>query len=775
MLELKNIKKNYVMGDTTVKALKGVNLKFRKNEFVSILGPSGCGKTTMLNIVGGLDKYTSGDLLIDGLSTKQYKDSDWDAYRNTTIGFVFQNYNLISHLSVLENVEMALSLSGISASERKERSTKVLEEVGLKNELKKRPNQLSGGQMQRVAIARALVNDPKILLADEPTGALDSKTSRQIMKLIKEISKNRLVIMVTHNQKIAEEYSDRIINLLDGEVVADSNPANGDVLVGGNLTNKKTSMNFWTALKSSFKNLITKRGRTIITAIAGSIGIVGVALVLAISNGMTSYVGELESDSLAGFPITINSQVQADTFGNADNRNAIMGVGDTEALEFPEESIIYSYNEDESTILHTNVFTEDVLEYIGDMDESLYNSISYTSSISLQLVTETENGSYQLVEVDNSGTSMFFGNASAYGELPESQEFVESQYDILAGEYPTAYNEIVLVVDSMNQLDVDILEALGFDLEEEYTFDDFLNQEYKIIPNNVYYSYDGEKYVANSNYETMYQSDDAITLTVVGILRVNEDASSEVLNPGIAYTTMLTEYMLDDSANSDIVLAQIASPEINVLSNQPFNELLTYDAILKTIGGDSTPTAIQIYPVDFESKDAIKEYLDAYNDTVDTDGDMVIFTDLAEQVSDTISSMVSTITIVLTAFAAISLVVSSIMIGVITYVSVIERTKEIGIMRSLGARKKDISRIFNAETLLIGLTAGILGIVFYGILSLPVNAILGNLIGVEGFSQLGTTYAIGLILLSSVLTLISGLIPSRIAANKDPVIALRTE
>jgi putative ABC transport system permease protein len=771
MLELKNLSKNYYAGDTTVEALKNIDLKFRKNEFVSILGPSGCGKTTMLNIVGGLDKYSSGDLLIDGLSTKQYKDSDWDAYRNTTIGFVFQNYNLISHLSVLENIEMALSLSGVSAKERKERSIEVLINVGLKSEIYKKPNQLSGGQMQRVAIARALVNNPKILLADEPTGALDSKTSDQIMKLIKEISKDRLVIMVTHNARIAEKYSDRLVHLLDGEIISDSKPANGDVKLGGNLVNSKTSMNFWTAMKSSFKNLITKKGRTLITAIAGSIGIVGIALVLAISNGMTSYVEDLEGDSLAGFPITIASQV---TSFQSDRQNAMMGLEEDTNLEFPDEEIIFSYDESESTVTHTNIFTDEVLDHVADMDTSLYNSIAYTRAISLHLVTETTAGSYSVVEVDSSGQSMFFGGTSAYSELPSNQEFVESQYDILSGNYPTDYNEVVLVVDNMNQLDVSILTALGFDLEEDYTFEDFIGKEYKIIPNDVYYNQVGDLFVANSDLDEMYNDGESITLSIEGILRVNEEASSEVISTGIAYTTALTDYMLNNASESDIVEAQLTSLDTNVLTGGAFNDLLTYETVMKIIGGDSTPTAIQIYPKTFESKDEIKSYLDEYNIDLDIE-DTIVYTDLAEVISSTISSMVSTITIILAAFAGISLVVSSIMIGIITYVSVIERTKEIGIMRSLGARKKDISRIFTAESLLIGLTSGVLGVAIYGILSIPVNAILGNLIGVTGFASLGVTYAAGLIILSCLLTLIAGIIPSRIAANKDPVTALRTE
>ncbi len=771
MLELRNIVKNYYVGDQTVPALRGVSLKFRKNEFVSILGPSGCGKTTMLNIIGGLDRYTSGDLLIDNKSTKDYRDQDWDAYRNQVIGFVFQNYNLISHLSVLDNVEMALSLSGINAKERKERATKVLEDVGLKDQITKKPNQLSGGQMQRVAIARALVNNPKILLADEPTGALDSKTSKQIMKLIQEISKDRLVIMVTHNSKIADEYSDRIVRLLDGEVLSDTNGVKEDTLpIAETLSNTKTSMSYLQAIKSSFKNLFTKKGRTIITAVAGSIGIIGVALVLGISTGMTSYVSELETDTLAGFPITVDQAVYTSQFGpgNGDGGDDIF----SESTEFTDEDLIFSNDSDAESITHINVISDDFITYLANMDESFYNSISYTSAVAMNIVTETEAGSYELVAID-SGFGMF-GGSSVFNEMPSNDEFVLSQYDILDGSYPNEYNQVVLVVNSENQVEVDTLEALGFSINEEYGFDDFVGQEFKVIPNNVYYDETMGVYLPSTDYDAMYNNADVVTVKVVGIVRVNEDATSEVLSEGIGYLPSLTNHMLDLAAVSDIVTAQIASPDTNVLTGQAFNEQLTYDYVMQTIGGDSTPTGVQIYPTSYESKDSIKEYLDAYN-VGKTEEDSIVYTDLAEVIGSTISGLINTITIILTAFAGISLVVSSIMIGIITYVSVIERTKEIGIMRSLGARKKDISRIFNAETLLIGLSSGILGVAIYYVLQTPLNLIIGNLIDLEGFASLPLSYAAGLVALSSVLTLISGLIPASIAARKDPVIALRTE
>jgi len=773
MLELKKLSKNYYVGSQVIPALKSVNLKFRRNEFVSVLGPSGCGKTTLLNIIGGLDRYTSGDLLIDNKSTSEFTGNNWDAYRNSTIGFVFQNYNLISHLTVLDNVEMALSLSGIGAKERKDRATKVLSDVGLADQLHKKPNQLSGGQMQRVAIARALVNDPNILLADEPTGALDTKTSTQIMKLIQEISKTRLVIMVTHNSKIAEEFSDRIINLLDGEILDDSNPVTEEVITSSeSLINKKTSMSYKQAIKTSFKNLITKKGRTFITAIAGSIGIIGIALVLAISTGMNNYVDNIQEDTLAGFPITVSSIVYTDSFG--PQAGTPFGEELDTSNEFPDGDIVLPYDSAASEVLHTNILDDKFISYLEDINPSYVNSISYTTVVALQIVTETDNNTFDLVAIENSNPFSFFGESSVFNEMPDSQEFVESQYNLLSGKYPTAYNELVLVVDSENQISVEILEALGYNIDDQYTFDDFVGKEFKVIPNDVYYSQVGDLYLPNNDYEAMYTNPDSIALEIVGVLRINEDATSEIVSPGIGYTHLLTDYVLEDAMESEIVLAQKDNTVSNVLTDTEFNTQITYDSVMQLLGGDSTPTGIQIYPTSFDSKDEIKLYIDAYNVGL-ADDDQIIYTDLAEVIGDTISTLINTITIILAAFAAISLVVSSIMIGIITYVSVIERTKEIGIMRSLGARKKDISRIFNAETLLIGLGSGTLGILIYFVLQTPLNIIIEKFIEIEGFATLPFEYAIGLILLSSTLTLISGLIPSRIAANKDPVTALRTE
>lgn len=772
MLQLKNIKKDYVVAGLPIPALSGITLEFQKNEFVSILGASGSGKTTLLNIIGGLDRYTSGDLLVEGKSTKKFSNNDWDAYRNATIGFVFQSYNLISHLSVLDNVEMALRLSGVSAKERKERATKVLGEVGLADHIHKKPNQLSGGQMQRVAIARALVNNPKILLADEPSGALDSKTSTQILELIKDISKDRLVIMVTHNTELAHNFSDRIVQLVDGRVVEDTRPVHikKENLSQHKLLNKKTSMNYMTALKTSFKNLLTKKGRTLITAVAGSIGIIGIALVLSISSGMTNYVDDMQSDTLAGFPLTVSSVVSTDAFADPAQR-----MGDLTSIDgsFIDEPIIYAYDEENNTTLHTNIVTDDFLEYLDQMDTELYNSISYTRAISLNIVAETDAGGYTKV-VSSQSTNPFTSAGTVLNEIPNSPEFIQSQYDVLDGVYPTAYDELVLIVDSQNQIDVSILESLGISIEADYTFSDFIGQTFKVIPNDLYYTSTGSTYIPETDYDMLYNSTDAISISIVGILRVSEDASTELLSSGIGYTTFLTDYMIDINLTSDIVIAQEADKTLNVLTGQPFNTQLTYDIIMRTIGGDSAPTGVQIYPVSFDSKDLIKDYLDAYNVGLD-EVDSIIYTDLAETISSTISTLISTITIILAAFAGISLVVSSIMIGIITYVSVIERTKEIGIMRSLGARKKDISRIFNAETVLIGFTSGVIGVLIAMVLNIPLNMIINGLIGVTGFSTLTLTSSLGLIVLSTILTLVAGLIPSGIAARKDPVVALRTE
>lgn len=772
MLTLKNISKDYHPGSkNVVHALKNINISFRQNEFVSILGPSGCGKTTLLNLIGGLDHYTNGDLTIKGKSTKNFKDKDWDAYRNKSVGFVFQNYNLISHLNVLNNVEMALSLSGVSTKERKKRAEKALISVGLKDQLYKKPGQLSGGQMQRVAIARALVNDPEILLADEPTGALDSTTSIQIMKLIQEISQDRLVIMVTHNADIAHEYSDRIIELLDGEIIKDSRPETKPYL-GSTVELKKTTMSYIAALSSSFKNLVTKKTRTFITMVAGSIGIIGIALVLAISNGMNDTVNTVQSDTLSGFPITINERVSASINDN-DGPPEFIAPGEASEQAFTDEPVLYANDPVASQAIHTNIFTDDFLDYLDAMDSTLYNSISYTSNLELNVITENIEGDVQRVEVTNSNTNPFSDSSVLY-ELPDNETFILSQYDVLIGSYPQNENEAILVINDENELDIQTLEALGFGSNSIYSFDEIIGKTYEVIPNNSYYYEEDGRYKETIDLETLFNKDGNITIEIVGILRVQEDASSNLLSTGLAYTKALTDVMSDDALISDVVTAQIDSTDINVLTGLPFTETISYEDVMSLIGGDSSPTSIQIYPVTFETKNEIKTYIDDYNLTVPNES-IIIYTDVAESISDTLGVLIDSITYILTAFAAISLVVSSIMIGIITYVSVIERTKEIGIMRSLGARKKDISRIFNAETLLIGLSAGLFGVGIYYLLQIPLNLVISNLIDIENFAFLDILSAGLLIALSSILTLLSGLIPSRIASKKDPVEALRTE
>ena len=766
MLKLTDVTKIYRMGNENIPALKKVDLEFRKNEFVSVLGPSGCGKTTLLNIIGGLDQYTSGDLLINEKSTKNFKDKDWDAYRNHSVGMVFQSYNLIPHLTVLENVSLALTLSGVGTADRKQRAMQALIDVGLENQTRKKPNQLSGGQMQRVAIARALVNNPEILLADEPTGALDTKTSVQVLEILKKVSSDRLVIMVTHNEQLAEAYSDRIIKLVDGVVVDDTNKYKKDkpeiILDAERLKQKKTSMSFFAALKNSFKNLMTKKGRTVITSIAGSIGILSIALVLSISNGMTSYINSMQRDTLAGFPITISPVATSFTGGFNDSRE-----------EFPDTNKLYYYDTSALSTTHVNNITDDYIAYLEKMDTSLYNSVTYSYGLSMNVITKTNIGGYS--KVNTASSSSLLGGSSSFSELPDNEEFVLSQYDILAGSYPKSKNELILVVDRYNGLSDRTLAALGIiNKTDVYNYSDLLGHELKIIDNNTYYYYDSveDYYKENENLGTMYSSGES--LTIKGILRIKESASSELLSTGVGYTADLTKAMLDLAQASDIVNAQKISPTINVLGGEAFNATTTYNSVMLKIGGIATPTGVQIYPKNFDSKDSIRTYLDAYN-TGKADANKIVYTDLAEAITSITGTLITTITVILAAFAAISLVVSSIMIGIITYVSVVERTKEIGILRAIGARKRDVSRLFNAETVLIGFAAGLIGVVFGLMLLLPINAIINSFIGISGFAIMPIWAIFGLIALSMGLTFIAGLIPSKAAAKKDPVICLRTE
>lgn len=844
MLELKNITKIYTSGDNKVYALKGIDLAFRHSEFVSILGPSGCGKTTMLNIVGGLDRYTEGDLIINNRSTKDFKPYDWDAYRNKSIGFVFQSYNLIPHLTVLGNVELALTLTGESKEIRRTKAAAALEKVGLSDQVHKRPNQLSGGQMQRVAIARAIVNDPEIILADEPTGALDSKTSIQITDLLKEIAKDRLVIMVTHNDEIANKYSTRLIRLLDGVAISDSHPyteeelnkdkeilaekeKQADTIKPLDTKNmqeaerkaeearvkkltklkekekrrerRRTSMNYVTALSLSGKNLATKKGRTFLVSFAGSIGIIGIALVLAISNGFSLYISRMQSDTLVGFPLSITQSAM-----DMSSMTAQMGGNKNDLPQYPDSKDVTVYAPS-SKMMHFNNITDDYISYVEKLDKSYYNELSYTYSNNMPILRKNSTGVVSLVE---KSASAGMGSSSVWQEMPNNKQFLESQYSLLDGKVPSAKDEIAIVIDKYNRISTTVTNALKLDISAgTIKTADFIGEEFKIVNNNVYYKLNdnGKTYSAQTDFASMYDNESNITLKVVGVLRVSELAPLDLFNPGFIYTPALTKEFVTINDKSDIALAQRADPSSTVVTfklngtsipaGSPipvsipipgFGITMTRDQfvaeVLKSVGAVTKASEIYIYPKDFESKTKINEYLDAYN-VGKTEEQKIMYMDMSALLADTMGSMIDIISYVLIAFAAVSLVVSCIMIGIITYVSVIERTKEIGVLRSIGARKKDISRVFNAETLIIGFAAGLLGVVVSLVLTVPINLIISAVISANGVNPatignlavVNPISSIALIVISMVLTLISGLIPSRVAAKKDPVEALRSE
>lgn len=859
MLELKGIVKDYVAGDTVVHALKGVNLAFRKTEFISILGPSGCGKTTMLNILGGLDKYTDGDLIINGKSTKHFTASDWDAYRNRCVGFVFQSYNLISHLSILANVEMALTLSGISRQERITRAKEALEKVGLGDIVHKRPNQLSGGQMQRVAIARAIVNDPEIIMADEPTGALDSKTSVQIADLLKEISKDKLVVMVTHNDTLAEDYSTRIIRMKDGEIIGDTDPYEAPPYVPtqaelelekmleefpvpeqGELDDKvflkevkkaenkrdkiikkqerkmanerkaelnKTSMGPVTALKLAFKNLMTKKGRSIMVSVASSIGIIGVALVLAVSNGFSGYMHRLETDTLSGFPISV-MQYTTDV---ESLMNANMSQTEIPYDKFPDDGKLNVY-EQKQMLLHYNKITEDYVKYVHDIDRSLVNDISYTYGMSMNILSKNGDkySKVNTASADMISSMMGMSSGGYWQELLPNKNFIETQYQVIEGNYPSLVRkedgtfDIAVVVDQYNRISTTALEQLGLSVNDitNATLGELIGKELRWIPNDEWYQkVNGKDYYevkGFENYAKMYEN--GIVLKVSGVLRVNETTPVSLYNSGIVYPTCLTDYVRENSKASRIGIDQMKgnrvvlpasmlpsgiklSPGSIIPSGEFTIEGVTFsgaqlkEMLLQSIGAGTVPTGISIYPASFESKDDIVNYLNAYNDDK-SEKEKVLLFDAAAIATSTMSMLIDTISIVLVAFAAISLVVSSLMIAIIMYTSVIERTKEIGILRSLGARKKDISRLFNAETIAIGFFSGLLGVIVAVILSFPLNAVL---VGLAGGMVVGALVALSplsgfvLILVSMLLTFVAGYIPAVLASKKDPVKALRTE
>lgn len=864
MLELKNITKEYQVGEDKVHALKNVSLKFRSNEFVSILGPSGSGKTTMLNIIGGLDRYTNGDLLINGKSTKGYKARDWDTYRNHSVGFIFQSYNLIPHQSVLSNVELALTLSGVSKDERRERALNVLTRVGLKDHVRKRPNQLSGGQMQRVAIARALINDPEILLADEPTGALDSETSVQIMDLLEEIATDRLVIMVTHNPDLAEKHSTRIIKVLDGEILDDTNPASDiDTRESKVLKSDKTFMSFFTALGLSFNNLLTKKGRTLLTAFAGSIGIIGIALIMSLSNGVQNYIERIEEDTLSSYPITIEES----TLDMMMIMEALMGINAGELDEVPEGKI-------DSTPIMT-----DVMDTLANRKESnnltnfkeflerdsrvgdYSNAIQYGYNVPINIYNEA--GVDGITKVNPSNVMDAIGMGAAMGgnplqsamggnvaggstmnvwrELLTNQSLLESQYDTIDGHWPESYNEVVLIVDENNRVSDYMLYALGllsqdelaenfeavmagedYDAVEIPTFsnEELLGMTFQLVLNTDFYEKTGDLWLDQRDddefmEEVVANSED---LTIVGIMRPNPEAVTGEETGAIGYTSDLKDYVISQVDESEIVQEQKDNPEINVftgmefpenageefdltnlspeeqaymatLSQEEIAELLnayqenyntTLDSNLATLGAVDleSPSQINIYPKDFETKENLTDLISEYN-TAETDAgrdeNVITYSDLVGTMMSSVSSIINIISYVLIAFVSVSLIVSSIMIGIITYISVLERTKEIGILRSVGASQKDISRVFNAETFIIGLLSGLLGIGITFLMNIPISAVIQNMTGISGIASLPPVAGVSLIVISLVLTVIAGLIPSRMAAKKDPVEALRTE
>ncbi len=847
MLELVNIKKQYQLKDQTVDALKGVNLCFRRNEFASILGPSGCGKTTMLNIIGGLDRYTDGDLLIDGVSTKQFKDKDWDNYRNHRVGFVFQSYNLIPHQTVLENVELALTLSGIKKKERRERAIAVLEKVGLGDKLKSKPNQLSGGQMQRVAIARALVNDPEIILADEPTGALDSKTSVQIMDLLKEVSKDRLVIMVTHNPELAIKYSTRIVRFLDGELVEDSKPythaqaekeiekhkaklAKRQEKSGFVKTEKKKSMSFFTALGLSFKNMLTKKGRTIMVSFAGSIGIIGIALILAASAGMMGYINNMQSDSLASYPISVTS-VAVDL---NSLKNGVNARGDRGEPVADDELSIYDMKEMLTRYGSYNYISDDFVAYLNNhyaekSKKDMLNELQISYAGSMHFVTDYKYGENTIVYPINNvpTTSVLNGTTtSTFFEALTNEDYVRGLYDVI-GNYPTQADEVALVLNSRSVANYQLKE-LGIDLPNEGSklkIDSIINnKKYKLLYNDAYYKLDGEpvlnfngltnvsNIIANqSTLASLYASEHTKELKITGVLILKDDASGSIFSNGIMYSRALAEEYRANCKASNVV----ANLKANVLTDKnttlkvpykvniselayftegtiyEFNSLqemvnmLTSDSLkinltdeqlvdlyLQMYCASDVPTGVYFYCKSFDAKDDLTTLIKNWNNQSTV---KIVYNDSSQMLTNMLGSIVNIISYVLVAFAAISLVVSSIMISIITYTSVIERTKEIGVLRSVGASKRDVSRVFNAETTIIGLLAGVIGVVVSFLLSLVLNVVLKSLTGVAGLVSLQPLTCLILIAISVLLTFLAGLIPAKIASKKDPVLALRSE
>ena len=788
MLELKGIRKSYKVGTIKQEVLKGIDVKFRKNEFASILGSSGSGKTTLLNIIGGLDHYDEGDLIIEGISTKNYKDRDWDSYRNYRVGFIFQSYNLIMHQSVLANVEMALTLSGVSKGERRKKAKEALAKVGLKEHVNKKPNQLSGGQMQRVAIARALVNNPEIILADEPTGALDSVTSVQIMDLLKEIAKDKLVIMVTHNPDLAKQYSSRIIELKDGLILNDSNPFDGKEEYADNKQITKTSMSLRTSLSLSFKNLLTKKGRTFLTAFAGSIGIIGIALILALSNGVNKYAKNIEKESMEDYPIEIQ-KTSYDLFGTISAAFAAEEVKAEDGKLASRDDIVRNSvaSEDKGILKRNN--TKELKKYIESHNE--FNNYAYLINYGYNIELQVYNKNYTKVDTTDLKTGE---ETSVFKELINKND----KYKILAGKLPENKNELVLVVGENNIVNDSLLYALGIkdkkDLASDfnkikkdekykvpskaYSYEDILNKEYKLILNTDYYKEENGSFLDYSNNNEYMKNiiDNGETLKIVGIIQEKQETSSYV-----GYTHDLTLHVIQEISKTSIYEKQINNKDVNVLTGFEFDTFAnTYDSLTQKLGiyEIDDPSSISIYPKDYDSKQKLIDLINAYNQEKEANNqpDLIIsYSDLMKILIGGITRVVNIISYVLIGFVAISLIVSSIMIAIITYISVLERTKEIGILRAIGASKKDVKRVFRAETIIEGFFAGTLGVGIAMILCIPINLLVNHFAHINNIAQLPILYAILLIILSIVLNVIAGAKPSRMAAKKDPVEALRTE
>ncbi len=895
MLKLKNITKNYVTADNTVTALKDVSLNFRRSEFVSVLGPSGCGKTTLLNIIGGLDRYTDGDIVINGRSTKDYKDKDWDSYRNHSVGFVFQSYNLIPHQSVLKNVELALTLSGIKRDERRERAKAALEKVGLGDQLNKKPNQMSGGQMQRVAIARAIVNDPDIILADEPTGALDTETSVSVMEILKELSKTKLVIMVTHNPELANEYSTRIINLKDGEIINDSMPFEGEPAKEKieKSTEKKPSMSFWTALSLSLNNLTTKKARTILTSFAGSIGIIGIALILSLSAGFNSYIARIQQETLTSYPLSI-------TEVNINYTNLIssfLGSGEREGQEYPDTQEVTTQNAISDMVdeIAASAATNDLKSFKKHLDENLdkdlVSDIQYGYNLDFTIyrkqtvattVKPVPTTSYNqvfpvklpeikdviapqmaaMMESYYTGFANLLTSSPAWGQIVGDKTLVDAQYDYLAGRYPENANEILLVVDKYNQISdlslyllglltaedisylfnemmytnmpeaqIDamynqlpeslktasnvsekikcILKAQGVQrTKQTFTFDELLNSadyEYVALLGGEKVKNNGTKTLENvttnlyterttEELDAYMNSADSLKLKISGIVRLKDGVTNGAISGDMGYTSELTKLLISRNATLPIVSdyekeAQNAQTRANggdtngyyvdLYTGEPINKdayetLKNSGVVSLSAVKEDEPNSISIYAKSFEDKDKIVEFIKEYNDSVE-EAKQINYNDFIGMMMSSITTIVNAITYILIAFVSISLVVSSIMIGIITYISVLERTKEIGVLRSIGASKRDIKRVFNAETMIIGFTAGMLGILITLLLNIPINIIINALSGIAGVASLPLVGGIALVVISVILTTIAGLLPASMASKKDPVVALRTE